>query len=271
MSGMDHNLFEQAFFHARLKINRADRHIDEAQQRFAAYCKSDFCRILDDTDPETGHQSIRAVAEPVPADLVLAIGDAFHCLSSSLEYVVSGLMMAKTGNATRVHFPTNETRKALRQSFAAPKKGKSSTATRRIVEAFPLVALKLLTGIKPYEGGDFALWEIRKADNIDKHNLIIPSVTVAQVAAVLVDDVHNNRFEATFGVGAGGVVNGIAYSQADGSRLKFEYKGQATARISFPDVSEVFAGDPVFPTLLKCSQLTKAAVDALEATAKRYL
>ena len=273
---MDRQLFQQAFLHARLKVDRANRHIDEAQQWFRGYLESDFCRIIDGTDAETGKQSIRAVAEPIPVDVVLSIGDAFHCLNSALDYVMSGLMRAKTGSATRISFPTDKTRNALRKSFLAPGvdasgRAKQAPPNRRIMKAFPRIAAKLLTVIKPYEGGDFALWEVRKADNIDKHNLIIPSITMTQVTALLVDEVHNNRITLTLRVGAGGIVDGVGYSQGDGSRLEFKDKGKATADISFPDGLEVFAGKPVFPTLLECSKLVSEAIDLIEQSARRYL
>ena len=185
---------------------------------------------------------------------------------------MSGLMQAKTGDATRIHFPTEDSRKALRDSFKAPKPGKTAPPRRRIVEAFPLLALDLLAVIKPYKGGNFSLWEIRKADNIDKHNLIIPSITVTEIRGVgLVDKVNNNVFQdMTLSVGAGGVVNAIGYQNA-GSYLEFTNKGQASLSIRFADDMEVFAGKPVFPTLLECVQLTSKAISLIETTASRYL
>lgn len=268
---MDLDLFGMAFFHARLKINRANRHIDEAQHWFRIYVEGDFYQLIDDRNPETGHQSIRLAVAPVPAELVLAIGDAFHCLSSALDYVMSGLMLAKTGDAARVHFPIDESRKSLRHSFMKPRPGKTPPPRRRIVEAFPAIAFELLSVIKPYKGGDFALWEIRKADNIDKHNLIIPSIAVTEIKGIRLEDkVRRNVFEnVSLAVGAGGVLNAIGYG--GGSHLEFTNKGQATASISFPDGMEVFAGKPVFPTLLECSQFVTQTIDRIEVIAKRYL
>lgn len=267
---MNLSLFEAAFAHARLKINRANRHIDEAEQWFGAYAKSDFYDLVDDRDSQTGKQFIRFKAQPIPGDLALAIGDAFHCLSSSLDYVMSGLMRAKTGDAMRVSFPTDETRESLRKSFMPPRPGKKAPPRRRIVEAFPALVFELFTSIKPYEGGNFALWEVRKADNIDKHNLIIPSLTVAQISDVmLVDEVNNVRLGGTLAVGAGGVLNAIGYRNGD-QVLKLENKGQATVSIAFPDAAEVFAGKPVLPTLRECSQLVLEATEIIERATKRH-
>ena len=268
--GMDSAILERAFFEARLKINRAARHIDEAQHHFSAYTQTDFCNVVEDTDTEPGQQIIRAVAAPIPADLVLSIGDAFHCMSAALDYVSSGLMRAKTGSATRITFPSDEFRNSLRKSFMAPKSGKKTPPNRRIMEAFPLIAFELLTVIQPYKGGNFGIWEIRKADNIDKHNLIIPSVTITELRGVsYVDEVRNNSVTGmTLRLGAGGTINAISYG--GGSKLKLTQKGQATARITFPDTSEIFAGNPVFPTLIQSVQLVAQTIERIEIIARKY-
>jgi hypothetical protein len=268
---MNKAVLETAFLHARLKINRANRHIQEAEDWFSEYTKADFCRIVIDHDPETGHQLVKAVAEPIPADLALAIGDAFHCMNASFDYVATGLMNAKTGNAKRVTFPSDETRQNLRKSFMRPKPGKNTPANRRITEAFPFLTLQILTAIQPYKGGAFGVWEIRKADNLDKHNLIIPSVTVTELRhASLVDEVRRNSFKGmTLGVEAGGVLSAISYG--GNSQLKVTNKGQPTARIIFPDSAEVFPSEPVFPTLRRCSQFSAKVIDRIEAVSLRYL
>lgn len=261
-----------AHIQARLKVYRANRHINEVGHLFQTYANSDFYNLIDDRDPETGKQSIRLEATPLDANLILAIGDTFHCLSSALEYVMSGLMRAKTGDAKRISFPTDETREALRKSFMLPRPGKRTPPNRRIVEAPPLLVLELLTVIKPYKGGDFGLWEIRKADNIDKHNLIIPIITIAAVTGIdMVDKVHNNVMtNMTMVVGAGGVLNAIGYQNA-GSYLEFTNKGHASVSITFADGSEVFDGKPVLPTLIECLQLTAQALERIEAVVRRYL
>lgn len=268
---MNQNLFERAFVHSRLKIDRANRHINEIEQWFRMYVESDFYQLLDDLDPETGDQIIRLKANPIPADLALAIGDAFHCLNAALDYVMSGLMLAKTGNSTRIYFPSHDERDSLRKSFMPPRAGKADPPNRRVMKAFPLIAFELLSVIKPYKGGDFSIWEVRKADNIDKHNLIVPSITVARVEGIeMRDNVRQNTYAGmTLSVGAGGVMKALHYGGK--SKLEITNKGHASASISFPDGLEVFQGRPVLPTLLECSQLVAEVVGRVEVTARRYL
>jgi len=117
---MGNPLYEAAFAQARLKVYRANRHIDEAQQLFTDYANSNFYDIVNYTDPKSGKQTIGIRTNPISLHVILAIGDAFHCLSSALEYVMSGLMKAKTGDAKRISFPTDESRKSFRNSFMKP-------------------------------------------------------------------------------------------------------------------------------------------------------
>lgn len=268
---MDSLLFEKTLEQARLKIYRANRHIGEAQHWFEVYANSEFCKIVEERDPQTGEKLFRVVSAPIPQDVVLAIGDAFHCMTAAMDYIMSGLMLAKTGNATRVTFPSDEGRDGLRKSFMSPRPGKKSPPNRRIMEAFPLIALELLSVVKPYKGGNFCLWEIRKADNIDKHNLIIPSVTVTEIRNMrFVDYMHNEGGSfVTVRVEAGGILKLMRY-RAD-SQMEIADQGQATCEITFPDGLEVFAGEPVFPTLLKCIKLSAEGLAKIVAVSRKYL
>lgn len=145
------------------------------------------------------------------------------------------------------------------------KHGAKEPPNRRIMKTFPALVMLLLQKLKPYRGGNFARWEVRKADNIDKHNLIVPSVTITQLRGInLFDEAHNNRFQnMTVVVGAGGRLNLIGYG-IPGAHLKVANKGQATAGIIFVQDMEVFAGKPVLPTLLQCIQLAAEAINLIE-------
>ncbi len=267
-SGVDKAILDNAFVQARSKINRAYRHFQEANGLFRLYLESDFCKLLEERNPETGDQSFRVEAAPIQADMVLAIGDAFHNLSCALDYIMTGMMRAAGVSAIRVGFPTDVTRQALRKSFMAPKPGKKGTPNRRIVETFPAFVILILQNIRPYRGGNFLLWEIRKADNLDKHNLIVPAVTVTKLENIsLLDEKYRNQFSnVTVQVGAGGRLNLLHYANGDGE-MKITNTGRASANISFSQNTEVFANQPVFPTLLQCIQSVDTVARLIEDAA----
>lgn len=246
-------LFDSAISQARLKVNRANRHIKDVQAVLESFVQSDFCRLVENIDPDTGDQSFSVVASQVPADLPLSIGDCFHNLSSALDYISSAVMRIKAGSTGRTTFPSHESRKALKASFKRPKPGKGTPPNRGIVEACPVFALTLLCKIKPYRGGGSFAWEVRRADNIDKHNLFIPTIYVAALHDVyIVDTDRNNKVHfSEISVGPGGQCDALRYV---GGTAKVENYGQASFAVTFPEDAEVFAGNPVVPTLLQCAQ-----------------
>ncbi len=265
---MNEEVLQQAFMQARLKVKRAYRHLDEAQRWFAAYCETDFCKIVEELDPQSGSQLFRVKADWRPAGLALAIGDAFHNLSASLDYVMTGLMLAAGASTKRVIFPTHVSRHALRKSFMTTGKKAVSAerkpANRRIVECIPAFAMLMLARIKPYQGGNFRTWEVRKADNINKHNMIIPALLLSNLNGVVLEDRNNNSiFKLDFHILEGGIINAIQYRLP--SRLEIREHGKPSASVIFDDMSEIFPGEPVFPTLLQCCQLVGEAIDVIAA------
>lgn len=263
---MNQSALDFAIHQATLKVNRAYRHFQEAQEIAQTYIETDFCRLTIEADAQTGHPVIRVTSDPVPPAMALAIGDAFHCFSAALDYLASGLMRAAGSQSKRTTFPSHESRQALRKTFMPPATGKDAPANRRIVTRLPHFACVLLTKIKPYRGGDFYVWEIRKADNIDKHNLIIPTVSVTKLAGIHVEDVQNKNTVRGLNVtiGAGQTFTPVGFSAT--SKLEIRDKGKPAASIIFPQSSEIFPGEPVFPTLLQCGQSVSQIVDIVRTT-----
>ncbi|MBL0421725.1 hypothetical protein JI739_15310 [Ramlibacter sp. AW1] len=264
---MDQAILADAFTQARLKVQWADQHFRQAQAWWQRYLESDFHELRVDRDPETGNQFITFEVNPVYAPLILSVGDGFHNLSAALDYVMSGLMRAAGKATARVTFPSHETREALHQSFMAPRPGKPPNTNRRIVEAVPWIQRLLTETVKPYRGGDFRVWEVRQLDNIDKHNLIVPSIPYVKVTgldAVDAQGKHGMR-SATVEVPTGSRI--ALASFASGTDLKVTNKGKATAEITFAEGLEVFAGEPLFPTASQCLQLIREVVDLIAAEA----
>ena len=108
------------------------------------------------------------------------------------------------------------------------------------------------------------VWEIRRADNLDKHNLIVPTVTVAQLRGMSFRDVKNNNVfsDITAKVTAGDTLSLISYQ--NDARLEITNQGQAACGITFPQSAEVFAGQPVFPTLLQCIQGVNSVLNIIK-------
>lgn len=255
--------FHRAVWQARLKVDRANRHALEAEAVLKTFAASDFCTPFVKFDVEKRCHVLGVEASEPPPDFSLAVGDCFRNLDSALDYLACGIMRALTGSDTRIHFPVDESREALKSTFKRPRPGKGAPRNRRIVEACPALILLILCKIKPYKGGNFLAWEIRKAANADKHNMIIPTLQLATLHDLVVTGPEDCPYihYSTFKIQAGGSFG--AY-RSYAAPLEIKHYGQATFSVSFPDSAEVFAGDPVVPTLLQCIQGTTEVINLCE-------
>lgn len=262
------NLFDQGIEQARAKIFRASRHIDEVKYLIEVIsCKSSI-RIEEFIDEPTGNQIFRAFADDIPPHLPLAIGDAIHNLNCALDYIATAIMRSRGGNNNRVYFPTDETRHGLRATMKRPKKGQRNPRNREVVEACPKFALILLGKIKPYRGGALGVWELRKSDNIDKHNLIIPTVSIFNLIDAEICDENNNRLIiGSLAIGPKGEV-GLAQFSA---KARVENYGTAIFSTNFPEDSVSFAGKPIIDTLLRNAQNISKVCDICEGELRNYL
>lgn len=270
-SHLDRAVLETAIFHARLKVHRANRHVEEADRWLAEHvAQEDFCKIVAKPNSYTGDKTYYVVADkPFPAHFVLAIGDALHNLSAAADYIASGIIRAVGGDSRKVTFPSHETRDSLRASMKGPRSihfgkpgSRGAGGNHAVVKAWPAFGMLLLTKIRPHKGGGRLLWEIRQADNIDKHELIIPVVAISKlVGALLVDEKSNSKIRTTVEVGPDGRA-GIVQTDMD---FQIKEKGQPALSITFPKDAKVFAGDPVFPTLIQCGQAMFEIINIIEA------
>jgi len=75
------------FSGARLKIKRANKHIDELEAEIADFTKPDFCELFVEPDPTTNRQILKFhQTVPAPESIPLIVGDVFHNLRVALEH-----------------------------------------------------------------------------------------------------------------------------------------------------------------------------------------
>jgi hypothetical protein len=95
------------------------------------------------------------------ADVLAGAGDIAHNLRSSLDHLMCQLLLvAGSGITTRDGFPISEdvTR------YESRKAG--------IVNRVQPEAIEALDRLKPYKGGNDALWRVHELDRIDKHRAL---------------------------------------------------------------------------------------------------
>jgi hypothetical protein len=102
----------------------------------------------------------------VPFNTLAAAGDVVNNLRGGLNHLVCQLMLANRPRSTQkqlaaCQFPIGKSEAAYKQARGTRLKGVSPGA------------VQLIDALKPYKGGNDALWLLSELDNISKHRLLL--------------------------------------------------------------------------------------------------
>lgn len=149
---------------SRHKIQRAEKHIADFQSRVVALIDSDAVSI--EVNPETRQEFIKHDPRDKTAavDIGLIIGDAIHNLKCALDF-------AWLDSLERLSLPTEPYSKL--PVFPSKEQLERVLFGGKVHAANPRLCPFLINEIKPYEGGNGAIWFIHKLDIDDKHRLLI--------------------------------------------------------------------------------------------------
>ncbi|HEX6204497.1 MAG TPA: hypothetical protein VFZ29_01640 [Solirubrobacterales bacterium] len=147
----------------QLKLDRAKHHIRDLEAARQRFFDANPYDLWEKENLETGQRELVVKrADPVPDSLSLISGDVIHNLRSALDHLIWQLVVANGGE------PNDKTAFPIWQSETKYKSGRPGYA-----KGISKAALKILDGLKPYEGGNDALWRLHKLDIIDKHRLLL--------------------------------------------------------------------------------------------------
>lgn len=169
----------------RLKIERAKTHIGELEGLVSAFFATEPYEALEEMNPATGKNRawVRINAEPDPS-WSLVIGDVLHNLRSALDLLYCQLLTAN-GVTPRGSdwFPIHDTQLLFDKGSAPVIKKR---AGRRAFEIFR-------DSIKPYRGGNNALWCLHQLDIIGKHRLLLVVAAANPALIVSIEDEAGNE------------------------------------------------------------------------------
>jgi hypothetical protein len=187
----------------------------------------------------------------MPEDIPLILGDAIHNLRTSLDFVATEITSTANKPVRYSKFPFRETR---REVIAAINGGLVKAAPPTVIGA-------ILDEIKPYKGGNDALYALHDLDITDKHLLIVPTMSIATVTGVNLKYGGVTMANCTFIVEGGRKIRMAGGPPAGPSLdLQIQNKGKPTCEIIFSQVG-TFYMEPVVPTLHQLSQLVSGCVD----------
>ncbi len=242
----------------RVKIDRAKKHFADLQAAVTAFESRKPYSFTMEIDSQTGYEIYRyRQSEPIPVEWGAIIGDCIHNLRSSLDLLANELVISNGGKPTRyTNFPV----------------GSDLANFESIVESALLGAnadaIKLVRELKPYDGGDTALYSLHQLDIRDKHRLIVPVAAAHSVIAAKFDMrppgaqhfpqgrwLTGPPLDRKFPLKDGDQI--LSYNRAP-SDMNDQTEFNFGFEIAFGE-GEVFKGEPVVPTL-------KQLVDFVEGT-----
>ena len=160
----------------RIKIERAKKHLRDlaadvlATERMNIVVrKGDTQNIKSTADEPTfkfqqGFPAADTFVAGVPrfsADVLAGVGDIAHNLRTALDHLMCHLLqVAESGITKRDYFPISESI----TRYESRKAGIVNRVRPEVIEA--------LDRLKPYKGGNDALWRVHELNRIDKHRAL---------------------------------------------------------------------------------------------------
>jgi hypothetical protein len=168
-------VWENPFANALLKIDRANKHISDIEQRLRTSANRYGPSLH--IDGKTGEQFLCCyfTDETLISDLAPMAGNAIHDLRSALDIAWIGAIPAENVSS-HTKFPVDP--EGSREKL-------DSTLTKKAKVPFPVPVLSLaLDGVKPYHGGDADILALHILDIDDKHRSLIPMVALVNINGV---------------------------------------------------------------------------------------
>lgn len=247
-------------FGPRLKVERANYHIDQFEALFRAYIKTNLKFVF-----PKGHNNKRRkhayrmayLGTPAPRHAPTVIGDAIHNLRTSLDHMYCRLVEANKGVVTkRTKFPFGEDRKSIEGSLNGQK-----SIERPSQDAIAFI----LDSLEPFSGGALSLYELHQLDIVDKHHLFLDmmigfgiddGLVLEQFDAAGVRRMSFSQLTINWGYNPKG-----GFAATDGH---FEFNGDASSAFEVLFGEGAFKGKHIIQTMRALSQNVSGALDALE-------
>ena len=240
---------------ARLKIKRADHHIDKLEARIMALYETDHSMVK--VDPKSGEETlIHDFSDPAFfEDAALILGDAIHNLKCALDYtwLETITRMAPTLVDDRAKFPVRKNINEL--------KGWMESEKARVHTVCPALYRFMLDEIAAHTGWEWVILPLHRMNNRDKHRLLLPVLSHVHIKGIEVEDETGERH---IGSGVSAELQKPPYCIRYRRGLHVTNKGELTALIMIEDV-ESEDRLPVLETISGYSYYVARVVKLFEA------
>lgn len=158
---------------SKRKIEHCRRLLTDFSKEYRDFIQSHYRLVKEST--ADGKQIIKLrISKQIPDEWGLKIGDIIHNLRSSLDLLVTDLLIANGNNPNEISgFPVSKSENVyLKEGI-------------KKIDGIGDSAKAVIKKMKPYKDGNPAIWELHQLDIINKHRVIIP--VVSENKAVVLD------------------------------------------------------------------------------------
>jgi hypothetical protein len=251
---------ETSLLGPRLKIERANCHILELNQKLGGFFQGKPYRVLVETDPKAPqwHIWVVRVREKPPSDLATIVGDIVHNLFSALDLLACAAVRANGRGISDVCFP-----------FAENANGVATAIDKAGVRKASPQVIAVFERLETYPGGKHeALLAIKRLDRDDKHRSIMPIAKVASFNERLINSITGDEvWPGLASLPLGPLEDGIELMRYP-PFLSLNKKPGDEVDTSFHIVFGENDGSqpqPLIPTLKQYAQLVEGVVDAFSS------
>lgn len=238
------------FVGPKLKVERANRHIDELNAVLRDFLASEFYSF--GIEP---HEGLWALAyrpvKPLPNTIPLIIGDVVHNLRASLDHLAVEVLASAGPVPKDFQFPFHKSGKQLPTDHKVAAIEQALPGSRRLI----------VDEMQPHADGDGALYALHLLDRIDKHNLLI-----ATVEPIMFRNINTRRPDGSrYLIGLNIILdsqNPFAPFILDECTLDDDVEASFEVLFAKGGPAE---DEPVIPTLIQLSQLVSNHIKAFES------
>jgi hypothetical protein len=252
----------QLFEASKLKAEWAYSQFENLNREFGDFWAREPHSLVHELDPNGTEKHIRVrFTECVPVRWALIVGDIVHNLRTALDLLATDLARAN-GQTSKTaigetYFPISANRDEFEASGLRKIKRLSDTDRQRI------------TALKPYKGGNDALWQLHQLDIMDKHTLLIPTVAALQISnpSLRLFPLSSPTFRRSveFRVGPRTkcpLEDGDILVSYPASQPEEHVDGDGTVTIAFAQ-GQIIEAEPVLPKLMEFGQVVDVIITSL--------
>lgn len=238
------------FTDARLKIDRANKHISDLQAAISSVEQRNVATVYEDGQ-FVKHEPPN-LEEALP-QLALIVGDAIHNLRVALDYAWASAIERYVPTAVSDHntFPIRDTRKGVEDALNGIK---VDTPQRHAL------CHAILSDIQPYERGESGIIHaLHQLDISDKHLLLLELDPIAGIREISIGNQSGELYE---GISVH-IQPHKPYILRTRGDLKIQNKGNLFINITIKEAG-VFKGVPIFDLLESFRDFVLYTVELLE-------